>query len=254
MARRSKKTKQKRRFTFYIFPILSLAVAAYCTMYIVQWFNENGQNKEVLETIVGDTIEVNDETGETAIDFAKLKEKNSDTVGWLKVAGTSVDYPVVKSSDNSFYLTRNFNKTNNIAGWIFADYRDKVDGEDINLVIYGHNMKDGSMFGTVKKCLNKDWYNNEENLNITFETDTKVYTYKVFSVYQIEVETYYTKTGFENNASHLEWLNKLKSRSVKDFGVALDTNSKVITLSTCASNSNYRVALHGVLTNVTSKI
>lgn len=165
-----------------------------------------------------------------------------------------MDYPVVKSADNSFYLTRNFNKENNIAGWIFADYRDKVDGEDINLVIYGHNMKDGSMFGTVKKALNKDWYNNEDNLNITFETDTKVYTYKVFSVYQIAVETYYTKTGFENNASHLEWLNTIKSRSVKDFGVALDENSKVITLSTCASNSNYRVALHGVLTNVTSKI
>lgn len=115
-------------------------------------------------------------------------------------------------------------------------------------------MKDGSMFGTVKKALNKDWYNNEENLNITFETDTKIYTYKVFSAYQIEVETYYTKTGFENNSSHLEWLNTLKSRSVKNFGVTLDENSKVITLSTCASNSNYRVALHGVLTNVTSKV
>lgn len=76
MARRSKKTKQKRKFTFYIFPLLSLAVAAYCILYIVQWFSENGQNKEVLETIVGETIEVNEETGETEVDFAKLKEKN----------------------------------------------------------------------------------------------------------------------------------------------------------------------------------
>ncbi len=114
-------------------------------------------------------------------------------------------------------------------------------------------MKDGSMFGTVKKALNKEWYNNEANWNFTFETDKEIYTYKVFSVYQIAVETYYTKTGFENNASHLEWLNTIKSRSVKDFGVTLDENSKVITLSTCASNSNYRVAMHGVLTNVTKK-
>lgn len=150
-------------------------------------------------------------------------------------------------------MTRNFNKQNNIAGWIFADYRDKVDGNDINLVIYGHNMKDGSMFGTVKKALNKEWYNNEANWNFTFETDKEIYTYRVFSVYQIAVETYYTKTGFENNSSHLEWLNTIKSRSVKNFGVTLDENSKVITLSTCASNSNYRVALHGVQTNVTKK-
>lgn len=84
MARRSKKTKQKRKLTFYIFPLLSLAVAVYCIMYIVQWFNENGQNKEVLETIVSEIVEVNNETGETAVDFAKLKEKNSDTVRMVK--------------------------------------------------------------------------------------------------------------------------------------------------------------------------
>lgn len=167
--------------------------------------------------------------------------------------GTNVDYPVVKAEDNSFYLTRNFNKENNIAGWIYADYRNKADGSDLNLVIYGHNMKDGSMFGTVKKALNKDWNNNEANLEFTFETEKETYNYKIFSVYQIPVETYYLKTGFNSDTEHVEWLNKLKSRSVKDFGVTLNKDSKIITLSTCASNSNYRVALHGVLTNVTKK-
>ncbi len=84
MARRSKKTKQKKSFAFYIFPLLSLAVAIYCIMYIVQWFNENGQNKEVLKTIVSEIVEVNNETGETAVDFAKLKEKNPDTCRMVK--------------------------------------------------------------------------------------------------------------------------------------------------------------------------
>lgn len=251
MSRRSK--KQKRKPIFYIFPLLSLLVAIYCILYIVQWFKENGQNQQALESIVSETVQVNEETGETAVDFAKLKEKNSDTVGWLKMPGTNVDYPVVKSEDNSFYLTRNFNKEDNIAGWIYADYRNKVDGSDLNLVIYGHNMKDGSMFGTVKKALNKDWNNNEANWNFTFETENSTYSYKIFSVYQIPVETYYLKTGFNSDTEHVEWLNKLKSRSVKDFGVTLNKDSKVITLSTCASNSNYRVALHGVLTNVTKK-
>lgn len=84
MSRRSK--KQKRKPIFYIFPLLSLAVAIYCILYIVQWFKENGQNQEALASIVNETVQVNEETGETAVDFAKLKEKNSDTVRVAKNA------------------------------------------------------------------------------------------------------------------------------------------------------------------------
>lgn len=253
--KRSSRSKKKRGVGFYIFPILSIAIAVFCIMYIVQWFSENGQNKEVLDTVYSETVTVNEDTGETVIDFAKLKEKNSDIRGWLKVNGTSVDYPVVQGEDNSYYLTRNFNKQDNIAGWIFADYRNKADGTDRNMVIYGHNMKDGSMFGSLKKnMLDKNWYNNEENLNITYETEDAVLTYKVFSVYQVAVESYYIKTALSDDAFFLEWLDTVKSRSVKDFGVSLDANSKVMTLSTCATNSNYRVVLHAVLSDKVEKV
>ena len=81
-SRRAKKgnTKQKRKFTFYIFPLLSLAVAIYCTLYIVQWFSENGVNKEVLQEIYGETVQVNEETGKTVVDFASLKAKNNESI------------------------------------------------------------------------------------------------------------------------------------------------------------------------------
>ena len=169
--------------------------------------------------------------------------------GWLNVKGTSVDYPVVKAADNnSYYVTHNFNKANNIAGWIFADYRLKLDGTDKNIVIYGHNMKDGSMFGSLKKkALNSDWYGNEENV-ITFQTENEKSTYKVFSVYQIAKENYYTKTSFQSEGEYKEFLDTLKSRSTHDFGTELGISDKIITLSTCATNSDYRVVVHAVLT------
>lgn len=74
--RTSHSKKQKRGILFYIFPIVSLAIAAYCIIYIVQWFSENGANKEVMESILSDTVAIDEGTGETKIDFAKLKEKN----------------------------------------------------------------------------------------------------------------------------------------------------------------------------------
>lgn len=257
MSRKKKSghTKEKRGFAFYIFPLISLIVAIWCISYIIKWVGQNGANKEVLESIIGDTVEVDEETGETQIDFAKLKQKNSDTVGWLKVNGTNVDYPIVQAVDNDYYMTRNFNKEDNVAGWLFVDYRMKLDGTDKNIVIYGHNMKDGSMFGDLKKkAKSKEWYNNEENLNIIFQTETEIRTYKVFSTYEKEKETYYTKASFASNEEYQTFLDTLKSRSVKDFGINLTTNDKILTLSTCASNSNNRVVVHAVLTDTIQSV
>ena len=91
------------------------------------------------------------------VDFKGLKEKNSDTVAYLKVKGTSIDYVVLKGEDNEFYLKHNFNKEKNVSGWVFADFHNKFDGMDKNIVIYAHNTRDGSMFGTLKSVLNEDW-------------------------------------------------------------------------------------------------
>ena len=239
-------SKKKRGIAYYIFPLISLVIAIVCISYIISWYRENSANKEVMDNIYQDTIETNEETGEEKIDFAKLKAKNADIRGWLKVNNTNVDYPVVQSTDNSYYLTRNFNGESNLAGWVFADYRVKNDGTEKNYVIYGHNMKDGSMFGSLKKTLNSDWYNNQDNMIITYETEIGISSYKVFSVYEIPVETYYTNRTFSSDAEYQKFLDTLKSRSKKDFGVKLTPSDKILTLSTCASNSNNRYVVHAV--------
>ena len=173
-----------------------------------------------------------------------LKEQNDETVAWLKVNGTNIEYPVVKTTDNSFYLTHSFDKSNNSAGWIFVDCRNKIDGTDKNMVIYGHNRRDGSMFGSLKNVLDANWYENEENRNIIFCTAEGESVYKVFAIYQIEAEEYYITTDFQDDAQFEEFVTNIKKRSVKDFGEDVSKEDTILTLSTCANNNKYRVVVH----------
>ena len=152
------KERQKRKLKFNIRSLLMLVfivLLIFSGIKIIKWNFDNKQNDEVqrsLEQYVEIKEDKNDETDDYKIDFKALKEKNSDTIGWLKVNGTNIEYVVVKGTDNDYYLSHNFEKQNNSAGWIFADYRNKFDYTDYNTVIYGHNMKNDSMFRHTKKC------------------------------------------------------------------------------------------------------
>ena len=181
---------------------------------------------------------------EYTIDFNKLKEQNKETVAWIKVNNTNIEYPVVKANNNNFYLNHSFDKSENLAGWIFADYRNKFDNTDKNIIIYGHNMRDGSMFGSLKNILNSDWYENEENTNITLYTENEKCIYKVFSIYKIESEDYYIKTEFSNDNEFEQFVNTIKNRSIKKFDIDVSKEDNILTLSTCANNNRYRIVLH----------
>ena len=178
------------------------------------------------------------------VDFNSLKTRNSDVVGFLKVNGTNIESIIVQGKDNSYYLSHNFEKKSNKGGWMFADYRNKFDGSDKNIIIYGHNMRDGSMFATLKNILNREWQEKEDNKYVTFVTENENLTYEVFSVYQIEDEDYYITTDFSDDADFEDFINKIKSRSRKDFNVEVTSEDQILTLSTCANDNKYRVVLH----------
>lgn len=178
--------------------------------------------------------------------FETLLQKNSDTVGWLQVNNTKINYPVVKGESNSYYLNRDYFKKKNSMGWIFMDYRNNPETLDKNTIIYGHNIKQGIMFGTIKNMMNKSWYNNATNQIITFNTPSKNMKWQIFSLYQINETEDYLKTEFESDEEYMNFLNMLKSRSKNDFHVELTPNSKILTLSTCFSHSTRHV-VHAVL-------
>lgn len=247
------KNKSKGDIVLSILRMIFFITAGISIINIAKWYIDSKQNDIIeekvskvilVENVANDDNENNNEA-ETSykIDFAKLKELNSQTVAWLKVNGTDIEYAVVQSNDNSYYLNHNFEKKYNSAGWIFADYKNKLDGTDKNIVIYGHNRKNNSMFGTLKNILKENWYNNEENHIIDFITENEEQKYEVFSVYQIKNEEYYIDTEFKDNEFG-KFVDTLKNRSIKDFNVEVSAEDCILTLSTCGNNKDYRIVLH----------
>ena len=234
------------------FIIICLSIFIYSVYNIYNWKKDVNDNDDVVKKI-DDSIKIikDEKTNEDKydIDFETLKNENSDTVAYLSVNGTNINYVVVKAKDNDYYLKHNFNKKYNVAGWIFADYKNKFDNADKNIVIYGHNTKNGSMFGSMKNILKKSWQENEDNLNITLVTQSETYIYKVFSVYSIVPEDYYINTEFNSNEEYTKFLNTIKSRSIYDFKTNLNENDTILTLSTCALNGTRRVVLHAKKVN-----
>ena len=248
--KKNKSKKYKKAILNLILYIILLSILIYSGIKIFKWYKDKTNNNKIVEQIKSTVIvEENNEDGNEngyTVDFNKLKEQNNETIAWLKINNTNVEYPVVKGTNNSFYLNHSFDKSKNSAGWIFADYKNKFDNTDKNIVIYGHNMRDGSMFGSMLNILDAKWYENEENTNITLYTENEKCIYKVFSIYKIENEDYYIKTEFKNDNEFEEFVKNLKKRSIKDFNVDISKDDNILTLSTCANNNKYRIVLHSV--------
>jgi len=246
--RRKKNKRYKKVILNIIIYMILLFVLIYSGIKIFKWYKDKTNNNKIAEqiksTVIVEDKNEDENKEEYTVDFNKLKEQNNETVAWIKVNNTNVEYPVVRATNNSFYLNHSFDKSKNSAGWIFADYKNKFDNTDKNIVIYGHNMRDDSMFGSLKNILNSDWYNNEENTNIALYTENEKYIYKVFSIYKIESEDYYIKTEFSNDNEFEKFIKTLKKRSIKNFNIDISKEDSILTLSTCANNNKYRVELH----------
>ncbi len=236
----------------YSLLIIFISVFIFSIYNIVDWYLDGKKNDKLIKEVNDIVIESDEDEEEIIvdentildIDFDKLKEKNNEVVGFVKVNGTSIEYSVVKHKDNSYYLNHSFDKSSNRYGWIFANYMNKFDGFDKNITLFGHNMKNGSMFGTLKNVLTSEWQSEENNLKVLFATESGKYMYQVFSTYRIYKEEYFAKSEFKNDSEFLEFINKIKKRSNKDYGVEVLEDDKILTLSTCDNNNNYRVVLH----------
>ena len=234
--------------------ILALMTVFFASMFIYSgwkilgWLKDNKDNRD-LKKKTEEAINIKPDEpvkNKYDIDFASLKKHNPNTIAYLEVKGTNIDYIVVRGNDNSYYLRRTFDRTWNASGWIFGDYRNDFDGTDKNLIIYGHNTKDGSMFGTLRNVLTEDWQSKKENLKIELVTEKGKYIYEVFSTYIISPEEYYITTYF-GNIDFNNFVKEMASRSNKDYGVDLTNVSSILTLSTCSDNLVDRVVLHAKL-------
>ena len=180
------------------------------------------------------------------VDFQKLLKENQETVSWITVNGTNINYPVVQHSDNEYYLNHSFDGSENSAGWIFLDYRNNIENTEKNTIIYGHSRENGTMFGSLKNIINNDWYNNSQNYVIKMSTIKENTLWQVFSIYKTPYTNDYIQTEFSNNNEFSKFINSIKNRSIYDFKTNIGINDNILTLSTCYG-LNDRVVMHAKL-------
>ena len=184
---------------------------------------------------------------EEEYEFTELIEFNEDTIGWISIEGTLIDYPIVQASDNCYYLTHACNRDESNHGSIFMDYHNAADFSDSHTIIYGHNMKDGSMFHDLIEYSDQDFLN--EHIYIKIYSPTGHYKWAVFSTYTTEPDFNYLQTEFDSPEEYSDFLNALLSHSeFSDKKIQVTAEDRILTLSTCSNDfENGRRVVHAKL-------
>lgn len=209
---------------FIVICIITLGIVSYI---LINDNLENNSNKQDIEELIDDVfIQDIDTTEEPIIDWNYLKSINKDIIGWIEIEGTEINYPILKDSVNLYYLKHNYLKNYNSNGSIFT--LNNKPFEDEETLIYGHNMKNGTMFSLLGNYLNEDYLYSHQNIKIY--TSEKNYKGVIFSAYSIGIGTE------KNNISNLNYEERISyyKKSSKVNVNNVDITNKIIKLSTCS--------------------
>ncbi|CUP97794.1 class B sortase [Clostridium baratii] len=175
----------------------------------------------------------------------ELIKINEDYRMWIEVPNTNIDYPVVQGKDNDFYLNHDFNKKESSSGAIFMDYKNNID-KDKNIIIYGHNMRNKSMFQNLMKFKDEEFW--KENNKIILTIDGKRYEYEIFSSYISNAKDIDLKTNFENEEEYLKYIDDIRKKSIFHREMDVKSDDRIITLSTCSyEKDDFRMIIHSKL-------
>lgn len=253
--RREKKTKGQMVSNSIL--VIAIAVFLFSGYKLYEIFSEYNKGETEYENIQDLVIKKNpaektegDASQEEAIfsvDFEKLKEMNSETVAWIRFDEPSqISYPVVKGPDNDKYLRTTFEGKKNSAGTLFVDVDNSEDFTDRNTFIYGHNMKNGSMFGQLRKYKNKE-FGKEHPYFYIYTPDGKEATYQVFAVSVVKDTSESYKKWYNTEEEFLDYIKYIRSIAGYKTDVEVGADSKIVSLSTCTNVSDdERLLVHGV--------
>ena len=190
--------------------------------------------------------------GGFSVDFDVLMKENPDTIGWIRFDEPAViNYPVVKSADNEDYLTKTFTENDNKLGAIFVDYRNSSDFSDRNTFIYGHNMRVGEQMFSQLKNYRDEEYGKKYPYFYIYTPSGEVRTYTIFSAGIVDATSDSYKIEYADDAEFEAYLDLCLEDSLYDFGVEVNADSQIVSLSTCTSvTENERFLVHGVLTDI----
>ncbi|MDO4343906.1 MAG: class B sortase [Eubacteriales bacterium] len=202
------------------------------------------ENETMGEDEWGDAV-LREETGgkefeqmENPIDFDSLLAMNEDIIGWLEMEAIDINYPIVQGTDNEYYLHRTFLGQDNFAGSIFLDYLNHSNFSNRNNIVYGHNMKNGSMFGILKK------YGEQETVDKSpyfwIYTPSRIYKYEIFSAAEVDAYSSSYQITFADSQEFQSFLNLAKNQSWIKSSLQVGYGDTVVTLSTCTGNEATR--------------
>lgn len=179
------------------------------------------------------------------VDFDSLNRINPDIFAWLHIPNSSISYPLLQTDNNDTYLHQASDHTSSIFGSIFMDFRNSKDLSDRHSIIYGHNMKNGSMFGSLKKYKDRNFY--LRNPYFFIITPEVTYTYEVFSFHETAANGSVYDFFTDNDKGYQSFLEDAKASSLTDTGTEVAIQNRTVTLSTCTSSSSLRFVVHGKL-------
>ena len=181
------------------------------------------------------------------IDFSKLKKTNSDVVAWIRFPNPAViNYPVVQGSDNDKYLKTSFQGRKNFAGTLFVDVLSEGGFTGQNTFIHGHNMKNGSMFGSLRRYKTKSFCTSNPYFYV-YTPDGKVSTYQVFAVCVVESDSRSYTKSYSTDEDFMDYINYIKQKSLYKTDITVNADSQIISLSTCTGRTDsQRLLVHGV--------
>ena len=180
------------------------------------------------------------------VDFSSLEKINEDIVAWININNLHISYPVVQGDNNDYYLHHMVNRTYNSAGSIFMDYRNNNNLNDKHTIIYGHNMKDGTMFSKLLKYKTQKYY--DENPYYLLITPNKNYKVEIISGYIANTNDTAWRISFSNEEDFNNWLNNTIDKSLFKSSITPKASDKIITLSTCSNDTkDTRFVLVGIL-------
>lgn len=218
-------TMKYYKFLAVLLTLVFLIVFFSCSYLLLKDYIKAKENDVAIENLIEETIEIDEETQSTSIDWNNLKSINQDIVGWIQIEDTKINYPILKDN-NLFYLKHSYDKKYNSSGSIFTTNTNPF--EDSETIIYGHNMKNGSMFSLLGKYLNEDFLYAHQHFKIY--TSNGNYEATVFSAYSIAFET-------ENSNIKQLYINeriKYYQKASKCKVSNVEISNKIIKLSTCS--------------------
>lgn len=227
---------KKSKNTKYIFIIIAIILVIIISSYK---YYMNKKNNNILNNIKIDETQITETKTEKMLKVEELKKENTDIVGWLEIPNTKINFPVLQGTDNEYYMRHTYQKKYSIDGSIFLDKDYDWNLPSSNLLIYGHNNKNGNMFQELLEYKKESYYKQHPNINFTTENDDS--TYEIISVFlsrvyyksENDVFRYYYFINAKNEEEYNNYVNESKKASLYDTGKNAQYGEQLLTLSTC---------------------